>query len=303
MGIAAKEIYDCIVIGGGPGGLTAGIYLSRFRCKILIIDDDHSRAELIPCSHNFPAFPDGISGKEILSRLKLQYENYGTSVVKDHVETVEYNPSAKLFSVVTPAFTKFAKTILLAAGVLDFEPDLPNLENGILKGLIRHCIICDGYEVIDKKIAIISDSEKGFNEALFLRTYSKNITLFCIGTPFEISSITKNKLQELNINIICDKIDEVVVENNLIVAFKINNKKYYFEALYSALGCKVRSNLAIELGAKHEEHYLITNAHQETSVEGLYAAGDVVKGLNQICVASSQAAIAATAIFKKLRDL
>lgn len=303
MAKSTKEL-DCVIIGGGPGGLTAGIYLSRFRCNIKLIDDDNSRAALIPLSHNYPGFPQGISGSKLLSSLRQQYENYGNAIIHNTVNKISYDKSKTNFLIKTLDSILIAKNVILATGVLDVEPVLPNLTLAIKNGLIRHCLICDAYEVINQKIGILGIGMKGIKEAIFLRNYSDDITLFNLDPNLKLTSTVKNKLKTNNIQVISQPISEVIVKDNQITSLKTKDCNYYFDTLYSALGCKVRSELAIQLGANHlKSHFLTVNQHQETNIPGLYAIGDVVNGLNQICVATSQAAIAATHIFNKIKGL
>lgn len=296
------KILDCIIVGGGIGGLTAAIYLARFHCSICVIDNQQSRAALIPISHNFPAFPEGISGKEILTRLKAQYEKYG-QVIIDTISAIRKEKD--IFIVESHDKKKWlAKHVILATGVTDIEPDLPNLHSAIQKGLVRHCLICDGYEVTNQKVAVIGNSKKGLKEAFLLKTYSPDVTLINVGRPLKITKKEFQKISAANINIIQDNIIDVTIENNKIKLFKTKNKTYQFDTIYSALGVNVHSQLAIQLGAKHLKDKLIwVNARQETNVSGLFAIGDMVPGLNQMCVATSQAARAAVTIFNELKSL
>lgn len=294
-----SELLDCIIIGGGPGGLTAGIYLERYRRKIALIDNHQSRAAIIPRTHNYPGFPDGISGLELLQRLQQQLQCFGGQVIRDTVQTVTKEQT--VFTVKTLENTLLAKKIILATGATDIEPSLPHLRDSIRRGLIRHCPVCDGYEVIDQHIAVIGHDDKAIAAAMFLRTYSASITLLSLGEP-KYSRAKVRQLKKLNIRIISDTLKSVVFEDHhqsTIITHK--GQEYRFDTVYSALGSIVHSKLAIDLGAKNSEQCLIVNRNQETNVKGLYAVGDVVKGLNQICVATAGAAIAATEIHNRLK--
>lgn len=292
-------LQDCIIIGGGPSGLTAGIYLKRFRRNIMLIDNYQSRAELIPTSHNYPGFADGISGKQLLINLRQQFQRYDGSIHNDtviHIEKLEKN-----FAVITQQSRFVTKNIILATGVIDIEPILPNVEHCIKQGLIRHCPICDAYEVIDQKIAIIGNGTKIFNEALFLLKYSPDITLFTLGEEILLSPQELAILHKNNINIVAEKIIQAEIVNNIIISLITSSgNKYPFDTIYSALGAKINSNLALNLGAESKDQCLLFDQHQQTSVSGLFAIGDVTAGLNQICVATGHGAIAATAIHNNL---
>lgn len=292
------ERVDCIIIGAGPGGLTAGIYLARFRRRVIIIENGRSRASLIPTSHNFPGFPKGISGKKLLLRLRKQLSVYEVPIIFDTVNNIK--KKGHDFIVESMKTTLHTQKIILATGVLDIEPTLPNLMDAVRNGLIRHCSICDAFEVIDQKIGVLGTGNKGIKEAQFLAHYSPDITLLTLGD----SSISEKKSDELanaGIKLIKDPLAKVcLVEGKIASLVTQNGAIYEFDTLYSALGAIVNSKLALQLGAKHINHYLLVNDHQETSIKGLFAIGDIVLGLNQICVATAHAAIAATQIHNSL---
>ncbi|MBN4668407.1 NAD(P)/FAD-dependent oxidoreductase, partial [Pandoraea nosoerga] len=142
---------DCLVIGGGPAGLTAAIYLGRFRRNFVVADAGASRALWIPKSHNHAGFPEGVTGSELVGRMRSQAVKYGARIVSGTVSELEHLPDGT-FEATLEGTQVSAQTVLLATGVIDKEPALPNLFDAVQKGLIRHCGICDGYEVIDHKI-------------------------------------------------------------------------------------------------------------------------------------------------------
>lgn len=292
------QIIDCVIIGAGPAGMTAAIYLARFRRNIVIIGNGQSRASLIPLSHNYPGFPKGINGKILLKRMEKQLESFGVEIVNDTIQKVI--KKSHYFEISGNNTLLVAKKMILATGVADIEPDLPNLKDTIRKGLIRHCSICDAYEVINQKIAVIGTGNKGIKEALFLRDYSPDITLLTLGE----NTLSGKKLNDLNkagIKLLTDPIHKAELEKNEISKITLQNGKVYqFDTVYSALGAIVNSSFAVQLGAKNINQYLLVDDHQETSVAGLFAVGDLVLGLNQICVATAQGALAATQIHNSL---
>jgi thioredoxin reductase (NADPH) len=293
---------DCLIIGGGPAGLIAAIYLARFRRNVQVIDAGGSRASLIPTSHNYPGFPDGISGGELLSRLREQARRYGAQLSAGSIHDLQHKTDGT-FQAYEADRAIPARTILLATGAMDVEPALPNIKDAIRTGLVRHCPICDGYEVIDKQIAVIGRGIKGANEARFLRHYTHKITLFTLGTPHEISESDRTSLHECGISVVDDFLAEVCTEAGAIVGLRTRaGTTYRFESLYSALGCHVRSELASNVGAACDAvGQIVVDDRLRTTVPGLYAAGDVANDLNQIAVGAGHAAIAATGIHNLLR--
>jgi thioredoxin reductase (NADPH) len=292
---------DCLVVGGGPAGLTAAIYLARFRRNLRVVDAGMSRAARIPCSHNHPGFPDGIRGTELLGRMRAQSERYGARIVAGEVSRLERLADGA-FSASTNVGALRADTVLLATGVEDIEPELPNLEHAVLRGLVRHCPICDAYEIIGRKVAIIGYGKCRLREALLLRVYTADLTLLTLGKELDVPPHELAVLQEAGIRVLDEPVSEIAVEGDGITAWRMKSgKALRYDALYTALGLTIRSKLARELGAQHDESgALIVDAHQRTSVRGLYAAGDVVSGLTQISVAMGQAAVAASAINNSL---
>jgi thioredoxin reductase (NADPH) len=298
----SEQPMDCLIVGAGPAGLIAAIYLARFRRNIKVIDAGSSRAALIPISHNSPGFPDGISGEELLGRLRAQARRYGVTITDGVVDRISRQDDG-LFIGAHGADSVIAQTVLLATGVIDVEPELPKLTDAIKQGLIRHCPICDGFEVIDQKVAVIGHGASLVREALFIRHFTADLTILGLGRALGLDDADRQALGDAGIRIIEEPIAEVSMERGKISALRGQSGKVHrFDTLYSALGTKVRSDLARELGADCDEQgdLLVDQRRLQTSISGFYAAGDVVNGLNQISVAAGHAAIAATAIHHRL---
>ncbi|CAM3020387.1 NAD(P)/FAD-dependent oxidoreductase [Legionella worsleiensis] len=295
------KILDCIIIGGGPAGLVAGMYLARFRREVMIFDTLNSRASYIPMSHNYPGFARVISGMTILKRLKQQLGSYNVPFINEKVESISKNSSDN-FIIQSDNETKSARNVILATGISDYEPHFINLHAGLKRGLIRHCPVCDAYEVMNKKIAVIGNAKKGLEECMFLRHYTSQITLITLDNRNNWSTQDQKKIKDANIKIISNNITHIKLLKNTLEITLEDNNTLTFDSLYSAMGCKKNNDLAQSLNAKIKKGELIVDTHQQTSVKGLFAAGDIVSGLNQICVAQAQGAIAATAIHKRLSE-
>ncbi len=292
---------DCLIIGGGPAGLTTALYLARFKRRFAVVDSGTPRAAWIPTSHNIPMFAEGISGTDILARARANLEQYGDCIVRAAVTGLRKQPDRFIASVEdNDGSTRqlAARRVVLATGSVDIEPDLPNVPNAVQRGLVRYCPICDGYESRDRKIAVIAYGAHGIGEAVFIaRTYSRDITLLTLGQPLELSSEQRVKLDEHDIKVVETPVESLDLEGDRISAVHIGGQEHRFDVLYSALGLKYRSDLAISLGADHDPSgSLIVDSHCQTSVKGLYAAGDIVRGLDQIVVGMGHAALAATHI-------
>lgn len=293
--------FDAIVVGAGPAGLTAAIYLGRYRRRFVVFDSGEARAAWIPISHNLPGYPDGIKGTLLLERMREQAERYGPDIREGLVEAVR--PAEGGFEVEVAGKTLTAATVLLACGVRDHAPPLPGVEDAIRRALIRICPICDGYEVSGQAVAVIGDGDLGAREVRFLKTWTDDLTLIHVGPPEALSAEEREQLKAIGAEIVETPIDSVVLENDRLSALCFGPEEVRrFDALYSALGCSSRNRLAVQAGAGlDEDGCLYVDRHQQTSVPGLFAAGDIVRGLNQITTAEGEAAIAATAIHNRLR--
>ena len=287
---------DCLVIGGGPAGLTAAIYLARFHLAVVLIDSGHSRAEAIPCSHNHAGFPDGVSGIELLTRMRDQASKYGAGLHRGLVSDIMRTDDR--FVARSDCGTFSARTVLLATGVVNRRPEMIGDQAhdlALASGLLRYCPICDGYEVTDKRIAVLGTGGRGMAEAKFLRSYSADVTLVAPGEGHDLDAGERAELAEAGIALAgtCRKI---VPEDGQIM-LDIDGEEHRFDTLYPALGSEIRSQLAEPLGARMGgEGCMLVDAHQRTNVEGLYAAGDVVLGLDQISHAMGEGGVAATTI-------
>lgn len=298
----AGEVLDCVVIGAGPAGLTAAIYLARFRRRFLVVDSGAARARLIPRTHNHPGWPSGVSGPHLLRRMTAQALRYGAPILKEEVRGLSRRPDG-CFHLELSETTLTSRTVLLATGKVDLEPQLPGLCDAIAQGLIRHCGICDGFEMIGHRLGVLGRGESGLGEALFLADYTDQLTLMSLGEPLDLNPDQLRRLTARGVTVVEEPIAAVRRARRRITAFVTHSGGVLsFDSLYSALGDQVRSQLAIGIGARSDaKGALIVGSHQETSVEGLYAAGDVVEGLDQIGVAMGHAAVAATDVHNRLR--
>ncbi|WP_244659244.1 NAD(P)/FAD-dependent oxidoreductase [Bradyrhizobium guangdongense] len=287
------DVLDCLVIGGGPAGLTAALYLARYKRSVAVFDAGRSRAEWIPRSHNYPGFPSGISGHELLGLLRTQASSYEISLVNARVDSLAR--AGELFEARFEGGTARARSVLLATGIIDVEPEIDGHDEAVHRGLIRYCPVCDGYEAADKRIGVYGAGIGAVNKAKFLRSYSRDVALVLSGDE----PLDEEDLRASGITLIRAPNRLRIDERNIVALCE--GKEIAFDVLYPALGCKAGSPLATGLGATcNDVGCLDVDEHQQTTVPGIYAAGDVVSDLHQIAVGTGHAAIAATHIHKTL---
>jgi thioredoxin reductase (NADPH) len=287
---------DVAVIGGGPAGLTAALYLGRYHLSVSIFDDATSRASEIPVSHNVPGFPEGISGRDLLVRMRKQAVQYGAGVTAETV--TEIRKTSRGFVVSFADRRLEARAVLVATGVADRRPQIPAAlhDAAVRAGKLRYCPVCDGYEVTGRAIAVIGSGSHAYSEARFLYSYTRDLSLVSQESTFGLSEAQHETLAKLGVQLVRGPVTSVALDCSSI-RMTTPAGEFVYEAVYPALGCDTRASLAIMVGAELSTDGSITvDRHQRSSVAGLYAAGDVVAGLNQISSAMGQGAVAATAI-------
>jgi thioredoxin reductase (NADPH) len=293
-----EPVLDCLIIGGGPAGLTAAIYLARFHLDILVVDGGKSRAAWIPCTHNHAGFPDGIKGTELLQRMRDQACRYGAKVQTEYVTKLERDEHGGLFTATWGSGQAKARTVLLATGVTNRRPPMDEdlHDDALARGLVRYCPICDGYEVTDKKVGVIGSDSHGVAEAIFIRSFTADVTLIAPDKALKLAPEDHEKLTKAGIECVDGPAQAVAIPDGCIVVDTAEGH-YTFDSIYPALGSDTHTQLAEMLGATlAKDGCILCDDHQRASVPGLYAAGDVVHGLDQISHAMGEGGVAATTI-------
>ncbi|MEV4780422.1 NAD(P)/FAD-dependent oxidoreductase [Burkholderia sp. LMU1-1-1.1] len=292
---------DVLIVGGGPGGLQAAIYLRRFQRSVVIVDKGHSRLSLIPVTHNYGGFPDGIPGHQLQQRLRDQLARYDTHVTSGEVTRLAEEGDS--FIADFNDTRVFARMVLLATGVANAGLPVENWREAVRSGAVRLCPVCDGYDVLDKKIAVITSPANPVGHAVFMRTFSADVTLFERDDTAPLDAEQRIHLQQAGVRYVQAPVKGVGMTALMTPVLRTEDgAEHHFDVLYPMLGESARSALATALGAPAEPECgeLLVDEYQRTSVRGLYAVGDVVRGLNQISVAMGQGAVAATNIHASL---
>lgn len=293
-----------MIVGAGPGGLSAALYMARFRRRVLVLHDGKSRALRIPRTHNAPGFPEGVSGPELITRMTEHALRYGAVVREAEVIKVQHEPPGYVLHT-DDGRAVHGRSLILATGLrLNQLPlDWDVHERAIRANVLRYCPVCDGFEHIDKRIAVVGCDTSGASEALFLRQYTHDLTLI----PMAFAELTSDQRAELTQA-------GIRIETRPVVRFAPGDDCFelylqdlatpmVFDVLYPALGCRQRTELAAMLQLTLQEDGSVDiRSPMGTALPGLYCAGDIVEGLDQISVAMGHGAIAATRCHNWLRE-
>jgi thioredoxin reductase (NADPH) len=297
MRAAIPENVDCAIVGAGVAGLSAALYLARFRRNVVVIDGGPSRASWIPAIHNYPGLT-GLSGQQFLEDLRSQTLHYGAEIRQGRVTQIDRCGDGP-FALLTGAAPLHATAVIVASGIEDNLPAVYNAQKAVRSGVLRLCPICDGYEAIDKIVACLITPET-IEHALFLRTFTANLTAFIGADGRGPTENEKQVLQNASIELVNTNFEIRIDEDSAAIELD-NGETRIFDALYCLTGATPQrdflEHVAPELDISGK---IITDAHQQTSVARLYAAGDVTVGLCQISVAAAEGARAASRVHSRL---
>lgn len=295
-------VTDALVIGGGPGGLTCALHLVRLRRSVIVIDGGQSRAKWIPRTHNHPGFPTGIGGQTLLDRLIEQLAEHGFTPTPGAV-TGLHRSAGRFRAELPDGSALFARHVVLATGIVDVVPPIPDAQQAMRAGHLRQCPVCDGYEAGGKSVMVIGHGRAALAEALFLRTFTDRVGIATLGRDDGFTPEQRAQCAAFGFEVIEAPLDRVVFTQGQATDLSFGDGSVVTaDALYSALGIEPRTELAAGIGlTMTADKRVVVDTHQRGSVEGAYAVGDIVTGLNQLAVAMAQGEIAAIDIHNRLR--
>lgn len=295
-----SEIYDTIIIGGGPAGLSAALYASRSKLKTLVIEVGLYGGQLATTTEvdNYPGI-SGITGPELAEKMKEQSEEFGTEFKEDTVTEVSLNEKIKEIQCSNGKY--LTKTVIIASGSSYRMAGFKGEEKFRGRG-VSYCATCDGFFFKDKDIMVIGGGDSALKEAVFLTKFASKVTVIhrrdeFRASRFHVEEADKNE----KIHFLMDSVVEEALGKDMLEALKIKNIKNDTTQIYPTDGCFVfigsSPNTQLFKGVLdiNERGYLITDNEMRTNIPGVFAAGDVrEKSLRQAITAASDGAIAAT---------
>jgi len=304
-------MYDLIIIGAGPAGLTAGLYAGRYRIDTLILEKVCVGGQIIlsPTIENFPAFPAGISSQELVDRLKEQVDNVGVKIALENV--LEILPSFKLknpiYNVKTGEKSYETKSVIISSGAQSKRLGIEGEDRLIGHG-VSYCATCDGPLFKDKDIVVIGGGDRAIEEAIFLTSYAKQVTVIHRRQQLRASKILEEKARENSkINFILDSVVEEIAGVNKVEAVRIRDIKTNAvnnvpcQGIFIYVGIEPNTAFLRNLLQMNESGFIITDQQMQSSKAGVFACGDCrEKSLYQVISACSEGAIAADSAHKYL---
>ncbi len=302
------QVYDAIVVGGGAGGLSAGIYLQRYLLSSLIIDKGKARSFWMQELHNYIGLPSDTPGRTLLRQGKEHYLSLGGDLLNGYVEEVV--DEGETFAVrvkvgrqnsIYPVFR--CKYLIAASGIIDYLPTLEKMQNVYeYAGYNLHvCLICDGYEMADKKVGVFGSSESNLGVAFSLGWFTPYITLFTLGL-FEVSPQFRQQLQEHGYRLMEQPIKQFLGENHQMTGVELaDGSVVELEAGLISMGSQYHASYLEGLNLERQGGNLVTDKMARTSHPRIFAIGDLKVGLNQVVVAAADGALAATQIWRDIR--
>ena len=300
--------YDIIIIGAGPGGLTAGIYAGRQGTKNLIIDKDLAGGlgREVPLMENYPGF-DSISGLELTEKMKQQATQNCDLHEMEEVLEITKNDTEYRFTVKTSKDSYQSKTIILATGSSHRHLEAKGEEEFKGKG-VSYCATCDGFFFAGRDIIMVGGGNSALQEALYLKNLGANVTLVHRRDEFRAQKHLQNMIKEAGIKTILNATveeikGEMLVESVILKDTKTNElQEIPTDGLFISVGYIPHTELAKQLNVELDESgHIIIDKDQKTNVEYVYAIGDVCIGLKQWVVACGEGAVAATSAFEDIQ--
>jgi len=290
-----ESTYDCVIIGGGPAGLTCAIFLGRYRRKVLLIDSGKPRNYASSGVHGFLG-QHGILPGDLLKKGREEASDAGVEICDCTATKIEQD--GDLFEITTTVATLRTRRVVLAYGVRDILPDIPEIEQYYGKS-VHHCPDCDGFEVSDRRVGVIGWGKRVVGLSLKLLQWTSELMILTHGNPRDFEPEHTSKLLAESVSVKEEKIERLIGANGQLQAVELSDgSRVELDALFFTIGVERTCTLAEDLGCEVWEGKpnLVVDEYKQTTIEGVYAIGDLVPGSQLAITSAADGAIAAIAI-------
>jgi len=304
-------MYDLIIIGAGPAGLTAALYAGRYRLKTLLLEKTGLGGQIIFSStiENFPGFPGGISTQELIDRFKRQIDELDIDIeIEEVLEVVtSFKLASPLYNIKTKDKSYETRSVIIATGAQPKRLGVEG-ENRLIGRGVSYCATCDGPLFKDKDILVVGGGDRAIEEAIFLTGYAKTVTLIHRRNKLRASKILEEKASgNSKINFLLDSIIEEIIGEHKLEAVKIKNVKTNSlsilpcQGIFIFVGIIPNTAFVKNLLNIDESGFIINDQELRTSQEGIFTCGDCrKKSLYQVITACGDGAVAADSVYKYL---
>ncbi|MCL5122606.1 MAG: thioredoxin-disulfide reductase [Candidatus Marsarchaeota archaeon] len=303
-------VEDLIIIGSGPAGLTAALYTAREDFKPLVITGVNAGGQLLLTTtvENFPAFPDGVYGSELVDLMRKQAEKFGSRFVAEDVMSVDL--SSKPFKVKTSSAEYQAKSVIVATGASAKWLGIPSEQRFIGKG-VSSCATCDAPFFKNKNVVVVGGGDTAMEDSIFLTKFTNSVTIIHRRDAFRASKIMQERaLSNPKIKVIWDSAIDEVLGDSKVTSIKIKNLKtgetqqMNIDGVFVAIGYQPNTKYLAGSLALDDQGYIITRDEVKTDIDGVFVAGDVAdKKYRQAITAAGSGAKAALEAREYLQKL
>jgi thioredoxin reductase (NADPH) len=285
-------VYDAVIVGGGPAGLAAAIYLARFNRSVLVVDGGQGRSTTHETNENYPGFPQGIRSRALRERACRQAGRFGAEMVAANATAVRVVRDG--FSVRAGARTHRCRALVLATGVVDRLPAIEHVDRYLGVSLFW-CITCDGWKARDKRVLVVGNDDEAATTALQFLNFTEDVSMITNAPRLTISRAKVRALERASVPLIRDTISSIRGRGGRMSEVRTSGgERMPLDVMFSHQGCEPNVGLARSLGVRLEEGFIRTDVEQRTNVKRVYAAGDVTKAFaHQIVTAAHEGATAA----------